>query len=132
MTNKIKNIRALLAIMLISMLCVGMTACGSDSKGDSDNIDPDAKITYKKYEKLKKNDWNEMSPKEMEKFLGVKYIVDKKSTKEWGDGYKVVDFPGDDEDTRLHVLFKKNDEGKWHTASLSPTGKLLDKELEKD
>ena len=67
-----------------------------------------------------------MTPEEMEKYLGVKYVEDEESTKDWGDGYLVVDFPGPDENSYIHVLFKDADgSGKYTPASISPTGQLL-------
>ena len=67
-----------------------------------------------------------MSPEEMEQFLGVKYVEDEESTKDWGDGYLVVDFPGPDDDSRLHVLFKDEEgDGNMTATSMSPTGQLM-------
>lgn len=37
----------------------------------------------------------------------------------------MVDFPGPDENSRLHVLFKADENGKYTPSSMSPTGKLM-------
>lgn len=114
-------------ILTVIVMCFAFTACGDSgtSKEDKTEIDPDAKVTLEKYEELREAKWSDMSMEEMEQFLGVKAVVDEERTKEWGDGYIVADFPGPDSGSSLHVLYKKVD-GKWGTASMSPTGALIE------
>ena len=114
-------------ILTVIAMCFAFTACGDSgtSKEDKPEIDPDAKVTLEKYEELREAKWSDMSMEEMEQFLGVKAVVDEDRTKEWGDGYIVADFPGPDSGSGLHVLYKKVD-GKWGTASMSPTGALIE------
>ena len=129
--------KVLIAIMVM-LLCFTYAACGGneakDGSSDSsaavteeqnDGIDPNATLTKEKYEQLRKDKWNEMTPKEMEKYLGVKYVEDKEATEERGEGYLEVDFPGPDETSYLHVLFKDKGDGKMTPASMSASGQLM-------
>ena len=61
----------------------------------------------------------------MEEFPGVEGVVDKEQTADWSEGYTIVDFPEPDEESYLHVLFKKNDDSR-DTASISPMGVLAE------
>ena len=120
--------KKLLMIVMAMVLCFALAACGGGGdKEKVDGIDPNATVTKEQYDKLSDSKWYEMSPEEMEQFLGVKYVEDEESTKDWGDGYLVVDFPGPDDDSRVHVLFKdKEGDGNMTATSLSPTGQLID------
>ena len=68
--------------------------------GCGDKINPNNYVTVEKYEELRAADW--------------------------GEGYTVVDFPGPDTDSYLHVLFGTDDDGKESASSMSPTGKLAE------
>lgn len=113
--------KKLLLVLLMGVMICSFTACG----GGNDGIDPDATVTVEQYDALMADDarW-EMSCEELEQYLKVKSIVDEDSTKSWGEGYLVVDFPGPDEKSKIHVLFKEKD-GKQTVSSYSPTGVFL-------
>lgn len=114
------------------VLCFGLAGCGGSGSGDGDKakddgIDPNATVTLEQYQKLCDEEWNKMTPEDMEKYLGVKYVEDEDSTKDWGEDYLVVDFPGPDDDSYLHVLFKDKDgDGNKTATSLSTTGQLME------
>ncbi len=83
-------------------------------------------VSKEQYQQLSEDNWSEMTPEEMEQYLGVKYVENKESTEDWGEGYLVVDFPGPDEDSCLRVLFKdKEGNGKMTPSSMSPSGQLM-------
>ena len=108
--------KKLLMIVMAMVLCFALAACGGGGdKEKDDGIDPNATVTKEQYDELSDSKWYEMSPEEMEQ-----------STKDWGDGYLVVDFPGPDDDSRVHVLFKdKEGDGNMTATSMSPTGQLI-------
>lgn len=118
--------KKLLMLVMTMVLCFALAACGGDGDKETDNgIDPNATITKEQYEQLSEDNWNKMTPEQMAQYLGANYVVDEESTKDWGEGYLVVDFPGPDEESYLHVLFKdKEGDGKLTPASMSPTGQL--------
>ena len=96
--------KKLLMIVMAMVLCFALAACGGGGdKEKDDGIDPNATVTKEQYDKLSDSKWYEMSPEEM-----------------------VVDFPGPDDDSRVHVLFKdKEGDGNMTATSLSPTGQLI-------
>ena len=116
----------LLMIIMAMVMCFSFAACGGGGNDEKDDgIDPNATITKEQYQQLREDNWSEMTPKEMEQYLGVKY-VENKETEDWGEGYLVVDFPGPDEDSFLRVLFKdKEGNGKMTPSSMSPSGQLM-------
>ena len=119
--------KKILTVVMSLMMCFSVAACGGgEDKKKDDGIDPNATVTKEQYDKLRETKWYELTPEEMEQFLGVKYVEDEDSTESWGEGYLVVDFPGPDENSRLHVLFKADENGKYTPSSMSPTGKLME------
>ena len=92
--------KKLLMIVMAMILCFALAACGGGGdKEKDDGIDPNATVTKEQYDKLSDSKWYEMSPEEMEQFLGVKYV---------------------------EVLFKdKEGDGNMTATSLSPTGQLI-------
>ncbi|MDO4393072.1 MAG: hypothetical protein Q4C80_01490 [Bacillota bacterium] len=118
--------KKLLMIIMAIVLCFTMAACGGGGGDANSDIDPNATVTKEQYEKLSADKWHELTPEEMERYLEVRYVEDEESTKSWGKGYLVVDFPGPDEDSYIHVLFKEGDDGKMTPSSMSATGKFLD------
>lgn len=125
-------------IVMIMILCFSLIACGSEkddtqagepdvsvSEETDNGIDPNATVTKEKYSELRNSKWSELTPEEMEQFLGVKYVEDVESTEDWGEGYLVVDFPGPDENSFVHVLFKSDETGKMTGTSMSATGQLM-------
>ncbi len=119
--------KKLLMFVMAMVLCFALAACGGGGdKEKDDGIDPNATVTKEQYDKLSNDDakWD-MTPEDMEKYFGVKYVEDEESTKDWGDGYLVVDFPGPDENSYIHVLFKDDGDGRYTPSSISPTGQLL-------
>lgn len=121
-----KNINKLLIVMMIIVISMAFTACGDAQEDSAANLDPDAVVTLDKYYELKEADWGNMSFEEMQGFLGVRGVVDEERTAEWGDGYLVVDFPGPDENSSLHVLYSQDDDGEWGSSSMSTTGVLAE------
>ena len=78
--------KKLLMIVMAMVLCFALAACGGGGdKEKDDGIDPNATVTKEQYDKLGDSKWYEMSPEEMEQFLGVKYVEDEESAKDWGD-----------------------------------------------
>lgn len=114
-----KHFKRVVMVIFVLMLAFSFAGCG-------DKINPNNYVTVEKYEELRAADWGDMSFKEMEKFLDVQGIVDEEGTADWGEGYTVVDFPGPDTDSYLHVLFGTDDDGKESASSMSPTGKLAE------
>lgn len=118
--------KKVMTVLMSLVMCFSVAACGGgEDKEKDDGIDPKATVTKEQYDKLRETKWYELTPEEMEQFLGVKYVEDEESTESWGEGYLVVDFPGPDENSRLHVLFKADENGKYTPSSMSPTGKLM-------
>lgn len=109
-----KFLKRAIMIVAVLVLMLGLASCGGDKY-----------VTVDKYNELSAADWSHMSQEDMEKFLGVKGVVDEEDTANWGEGYAVVDFPGPDEDSYLHVLFKEYDTG-WGASSMSPVGALAE------
>lgn len=112
--------KKILALLMAGMLCLSMTAC---------SLNRDEYVSLDKYLELTANEkmW-EMTPDQMADFLNVDYIVDERSTNDWGDGYLVVDFPGEDSITGIHVIFSNlNETGKMAPLSLNPTGNFIGK-----
>lgn len=118
--------KVLMFVMAIA-LCFTLVACGGNGDNrKNDDIDPNATVTKEQYIKLKESNWSDLTPEEMERFLGVRYVENEESTKDWGEGYLVVDFPGPDEKSYLRVLFKdKEGDGKMTPSSISATGELM-------
>ncbi len=76
--------KKLLMIVMAMVLCFALAACGGGGdKEKDDGIDPNATVTKEQYDELSDSKWYEMSPEEMEQFLGVKYVEDEESTKDW-------------------------------------------------
>ena len=120
--------KKLLMFVMTMVLCFALAACGGGGdKEKDDGIDPNATVTKEQYDKLSNDDakWD-MTPEDMEKYFGVKYVEDEESTKDWGDGYLVVDFPGPDEKSYIHILFKDDGSGKYTPSSINPNGQFLD------
>lgn len=117
----------LLMIIMAMVMCFSFAACGGGGNDEKDDgIDPNATMTKEQYQQLSEDNWSEMTPEEMEQYLGVKYVENKESTEDWGEGYLVVDFPGPDEDSFLRVLFKdKEGNGKMTPSSMSSSGQLM-------
>ena len=114
-----KNLFKKVIVVLAALIMVfGFAACGG---GGGDNY-----VTPEKYLELRDADWPNMEQAEMEDFLGVKGVIDEESTDNWGEGYEVIDFPGVDDDSYLHVLFQQNDDGSWRCASIQPLGELAE------
>lgn len=113
------HFKRVVMVIFVLVLAFSFAGCG-------DKINPNNYVTVEKYEELRAADWGGMSFKEMEKFLDVQGIVDEEGTADWGEGYTVVDFPGPDTDSYLHVLFGTDDDGKESASSMSPTGKLAE------
>lgn len=113
--------KKIIVLLTIVAMCFGFVACGAKDDG----IDPNATLTVEQYQKYttEENRWD-MSLEEMEQYFQVKAKVDEEGTKSWGDGYIVADFPGPDEDSYVHFLFKKYDDGKWGVSSVSPVGEF--------
>lgn len=133
--------KKILMVILAVVLCFSLVACGGDDKAkdggsdadkevteekEDDGIDPNATVTKEKYDELQNGKWYDLTPEDMEKFLGVKYVVDDESTEVWGEGYLVVNFPGPDEDSYVHVLFKEDKDGTLYPSSLSAIGQLIE------
>lgn len=117
--------KKILVVLMAMALCFAMAACGSDG-GDVEKSDEPAYVTAEKYQELRDAGWADMTPEEMTDFLGVDYVLDEESTKEWGeDEYLVVDYPGPDDESYVHVLFKKNGDGNFNASSISPNGQLM-------
>lgn len=117
--------KKILVIMMAMVLCFAMAACGGSDGGDTKKSEQ-AYVTPEKYQDLSDADWADMTPEEMTEFLGVDYVTDEESTKDWGeDEYLVVDYPGPDKDSYVHALFKKADDGTFKASSISPNGQLM-------
>ena len=118
--------KKVLMVVIAIALCFTLVACGGNGDNKkNDGIDPNATVTKEQYVKLCEGNWSDLTPEEMEQFLGVRYVEDEEATKDWGDGYLVVNFPGPDENSYLHVLFKERDNGKMTPSSMSATGELM-------
>lgn len=113
-------------VCMMTLLVLAMTACGNNG-GAEKAPEPDntAKtVTAEQYNALGEANWGDMDQAEMEEFLGVKGVVDEERTEDWGEGYLVVDFPGPDEASYVHVLFSQDDDGQWSASSISAVGEL--------
>ncbi len=116
-----KILKRSLAIIAALMLMLSFAGCGAE-----EGIDPNNYVTAEKYAELTAADWGSMSYEEMQEFLDVQGVVDEEGSESWGEGYIVADFPGPDEDSRLHVLFSPNEDGTESASSISPTGVLAE------
>jgi len=110
--------------LLIGMLAIVMVfclaACGGSGSGSGDSAGkPVSQETYD--ELTADSSWSEMSLDEYTEYFGKEGVVDEDRTKEWGDGYKVVDWYNEDETGYIHFLFKKNDDGVFMPSSISPS-----------
>lgn len=114
-SSLLKKITVLLAALI---MVFGITACGGSGEVDY--------VTPEKYAELHDADWMNMGQEEMEEFLGVAGVIDEESTETWGEGYAVVNFPGVDESSYLHVLFSQNADGSWICSSMQPKGELAE------
>ena len=110
--------KKIMTVLTMALVVVMMSFCLVGCGGK------DEVVTASKYQELRQTAWTTMSPTEMEEFLGVKYVENADATEMWGEGYLVADFPGEDEDSKLHVLFAENDDGTWRTCSMQPIGKV--------
>ena len=118
-----KKFKTLLAVLAVMVMTLAFTACGSSDPAA--DIDPDAYVTPEQFNELQSGgEWSDMSFEEMQEYLQVAGVVDEEATESWGDGYLVVDFPGPDDDSGLHVLFRQGDDGEWGCSSMSTTGAL--------
>lgn len=114
--------KKLLIVLMAMIMAFAMASCGGGGGEESGND----YVTPEMYAELSESDWMSMGQEEMEEFLGVAGTVDEESTETWGEGYVVVDFPGVDSDSYLHVLFSQNDDGSWKCSSMQPLGELAD------
>lgn len=103
-------------VLLVLIMAFSFAGCG----GDPGYVTPDL------YQQLCEEDWANMGQDEMEEFLGVEGVLDEDSTESWGEGYAVVNFPGEDDASYLHVLFSQNDDGSWRCSSMQPLGNLAE------
>lgn len=120
-----KKFKKLLVVGMVAVVAMTFTACGGNSEGGGEIAD-DAVVTPDMYAELEAAEWGEMTFEEMEEFLGVKGVIDEEGTASWGEGYLVADFPGPDEESSVHVLYKDDGSGEITACSLSPTGQLRD------
>ena len=106
--------KKIMTVVMSLMMCFSVAACGGgEDKKKDDGIDPNATVTKEQYDKLRETKWYELTPEEMEQFLGVKYVEDEDSTESWGEGYLVVDFPG-----RMRILACTCCSRRMRTASI--------------
>lgn len=117
-------LRKIAIVTVIFFIAVSLAACGGggSGEGESSGIDPEATLSVERYEELLAEEWYSMSYEEIQEFMGVAGVVDEEGTADWGEGYLVVDFPGPNEDSYVHGLFKEDEEGILKVSSLSGTG----------
>ena len=73
----------LLMIIMAMVMCFSFAACGGGGNDEKDDgIDPNATMTKEQYQQLREDNWSEMTPEEMEQYLGVKYVENKESTED--------------------------------------------------
>lgn len=120
-----KKFKKLLMVGVTAAVAMTLTACGGSSEAGGESV-ADPVITPEIYAELEAAAWGDMTFEEMEEFLGVKGVVDEEGTESWGEGYLVADFPGPDDESRVHVLYKEDADGEMTACSLSPTGQLHD------
>lgn len=112
-----KKFKKLLMIGMVVVMAMAFTACGGGAESNP-------VVTPELYAELSDASWGDMTFEEMEEFLGVEGVVDEDSTESWGEGYLVVDFPGPDDSSVLHVLYQDDGTGEMKACSLSVTGQL--------
>lgn len=120
-----KRFKKLLMVGVTAAVAMTLTACGGSGEAGGESA-ADPVVTPEMYAELEAAAWDDMTFEEMEEFLGVEGVVDEGGTASWGEGYLVADFPGPDDESSVHVLYKENAEGEMNACSLSPTGQLSD------
>lgn len=114
-------------VLSVFVLTLALAACGGKTDGEGmENEEPEepATVTYEQYTELREMEWYSMSKEEVEEFLGVEGVLDEEATAMWDEGYEVVNYPGPDEESRLHVLYKPDGEGGLVLSSMQGLGQL--------
>ena len=115
--------KKLLVAALTLVMVFAFTACGGGggASGEGEAKSEAKPITQETYDELAEGDWSSMSLEDFNEYFGKEGVVDEERTKDWGEGYKVVDWFNEDESGYIHVLFKEDDEGVFMPSSISPS-----------